>query len=120
MLSFPAAAPFARGRPWYWQSAPGGPTLDVSLSATHAAQPWVRLGASVLLLALLGGMGLLLRARGARAWPEQLLLLGAVGFLMLGTFPGSVFFAALALGWLAVRLTLLVRWRLPNARLKSA
>ncbi len=99
----------ASGLPRYWQGAAGASVPRLHLTPTQsrqARQSWLLSGGLVLLL--LASWGLAQVAK-VKAWPEQLALLGCLGWLVFGAGWGALFLVLTAAG-VGVRVAVLLRW----------
>jgi hypothetical protein len=105
-----SALPQEPGLPYYWYGAPGAvpPRLHlIAWQQSRTRQSWVL---SALLIVVLLAMWGLTRLPVA-TWPEQLVLLGGLGWLTFGPVWGMSF-ALLPLIWVGVRLGSLGHWAL--------
>jgi hypothetical protein len=102
-------SPLEQGRPLYWQGLTPQATPLVRFipeEAIRTRQAWTL---STLLFVLLFAMWILWRSFRIAAWPEQLALLGCIGFILVGMTWG-LFFLLLPGVWLAARVGQLVHW----------
>lgn len=98
----------ARGTPMYWQAAgETPPTLRLVAERTGRIQQAAAF--SVILVLLLVAAGGLLQVPRLGAWPELLAVLGGLGLILFGTGWG-LWFSLLPAVWLATRLMQLIRW----------